>query len=83
MNKIIKNIILGLAMSFTMAVSANNPGLDNLDNSKEVLPETEATIKAIFKVDAREVEDVFLKIKRVERILTPKKKLSKVKYTIA
>ncbi|NJB82227.1 hypothetical protein [Wenyingzhuangia aestuarii] len=83
MNKIIKNIILGLAMSFTMSVSANNPGLDNLDNSKEVLPETEATIKAIFKVDAREVEDVFLKIKRVERILTPKKKLSKVKYTIA
>ncbi|NIJ44763.1 hypothetical protein FHR24_001202 [Wenyingzhuangia heitensis] len=83
MHTVIKNITLGLAMLFTVVVSANNPGLDNLENAKEVLPEAETTIKIMFKVNSRDVEDVFLKIKRVDRIITPKKKLSKVKYTIA
>lgn len=70
-------------MSFTIGMSANNPGVDDLDKLKETIPGVEATIKSIEKINAKDVKDVFLKIKRVDRLLTPKRKLYKVKYRIA
>lgn len=83
MNSIIKNLILGLAFLFTIVVSANNPGTDDLDKLNEVLPGIETLEKKIERTSTKDVQDVFMKIKRVDRILTPKKKLYKVKYTIA
>ncbi len=83
MNTIIKNIIVGFALLFAVTVSASNPNTDDLDNVNEVIPAIEETIKNINKVNAKEVEHVFMKKKRVDRVLTPKKRLSKVKYTIA
>ena len=83
MNSIIKNITLGFTLLFAVAVNANNPSTDDLENVNEVIPAVETVIKSINKVDAKDVEHVFMKKKRIDKIFTPKKRLSKVKYTIA
>jgi|GEM_PF-4266446 len=86
MDLIIKKIIIGLAFSFTciMSASNNHPNVDDVDKLNDVIaPSAEIFIYKIEKVNAKEVKSMFRKIKRVDRLLLPKKKLSKVKYTIA
>lgn len=83
MNTTTKYLILGTTMMIASLANANNPGTDDLDNLNEVIPAIEKTIKNINKVDAKEVEHMFMKKKRIDKIFSPKKKLSKTKYTIA
>ena len=86
MNLVAKKIIFSLAFLFTIVMSATNhqPGVDDLDKVNEVIaPSLEKSIFTIEKVNAKEVKGMFRKIKRVDRLLLPKKKLSKIKYTIA
>ena len=62
-----------------MSIQANGLGKGD---SKDPETKREAPVKEN-TVDAKEVEDVFMRVKRIENILTPKKKLHKKKYTIA
>lgn len=73
MSVFIRNIFFVLVLMFSMSTQAN--GLQKED------PIVSKTKKSL--VNHKEVQEVFMKIKRVENILSPKKKLRKKKYTIA
>ncbi|MDO6737194.1 hypothetical protein [Wenyingzhuangia sp. 2_MG-2023] len=82
MKKFINTTILASAMFFATIVCASNPtsgGDDKLNNAHKI----DTSIFSTPKVDYKEVKDVFRINKRVDRIFKPKKKLSKLKYTIA
>ncbi len=83
MNKFLKNIILGFAILCSLVAKANDPGIDLLKDTIDNIPAIENSIQELNKVDAKEVKHVFLKKKRIDKIFTPKKKLSRKKYTIA
>ena len=77
MHHFFKHILFVLVLTLSMSMQAN--GVDPVATKTE-----EATSKEEnATVDYKEVEDVFMKIKRVDNILSPKKKLRKIKYTIA
>lgn len=79
MHSVIKNLFFVFVLTISMATQAN--GLEKED-PKDAETKTETSAKEN-TVDAKEVEDVFMRVKRIENILTPKKKLYKKKYTIA
>ena len=79
MRVVIKNLLFVFVLTISMSTQAN--GLEKGDpKNSETKTETPAEENT---VDAKEVEDVFMRVKRIENILTPKKKLRKKKYTIA
>ncbi|MGY5354315.1 hypothetical protein [Wenyingzhuangia sp. IMCC45467] len=78
MHSIIKNILFVFVLTVSLSSHAN--GLEKGD-PKDSESKTETSTENT--VDAKEVEDVFMRVKRIENILTPKKKLYKKKYTIA
>lgn len=64
-----------------ISISMNAQDVQNGD--PVVSKATKENDKETSIIDDKEVEDVFMKVKRVENILKPKKKLRKKKYTIA
>ncbi|MDO3695558.1 hypothetical protein QVZ41_11975 [Wenyingzhuangia sp. chi5] len=79
MHVIIKNLLFVFVLTLSLSTQAN--GLEKGD-PKDSETKTETSTEEN-TVDAKEVEDVFMRVKRIENILTPKKKLYKKKYTIA
>lgn len=70
---------------FSALVFSNNT-IPSIDGVKDVNIEVEHKVKSYFpakKVEAREVEHLFRKNKRVERLFKANKKSIKRKFTIA
>lgn len=80
-----KNLIK-LLFVFTLFTQANayasNPSMDG-GRKLNTVPTIDLNIFLNEKVDVKEVRSVFKENKRVKRLLTPRKKSLKKKYTIA
>ena len=83
MSNFLKRILFVSVLIASVSMNATN--LEKVIE-EEITPKKEASIsteEVSEKVDYKEVQDVFMKIKRIENIFSPKKKLNKKKYTIA
>ncbi|ANW96441.1 hypothetical protein AXE80_09185 [Wenyingzhuangia fucanilytica] len=79
MHILIKKLLFVSVLIFSVSTQAN--GLEKeVPKASEDKTETSTEESA---VDYNEVKDVFMPVKRIDNILTPKKKLRKKKYTIA
>lgn len=65
-------------MVLTVSISVQANGIEKEDPVTSTSEKEENTT-----VNYKEVKDVFMKVKRIDNILSPKKKLRKKKYTIA
>ncbi len=83
MKSSIKHFFVVIALLGTAMVNASTPTTDDLDKLNIEVPKATSRANKVEKVNTEEVKEVFLKIKRVDRIFTPKKRLRKKKYTIA
>ncbi|MEN8765688.1 MAG: hypothetical protein ACN4EF_04015 [Wenyingzhuangia sp.] len=71
MQNAIKSFFCIVLLTSSLSLYAGPPEKESIKTSKEVT------------LDSKSLDGVFMKIKRVDNILSPNKKLRKKKYTIA